>query len=55
MSIWMILVFALCMLSGVLSVDPRVEPAHVPASAFIVTLLTFLTGVARRGIRRPVV
>lgn len=55
MSIWMLLIFALCMLAGVASVDAPREWAHLAMPTFAGTLVAFLTGLVRRGIRRPVV
>jgi hypothetical protein len=54
MSVWMLLVFAVWMISAVLSFAPGgVGPLALPV--FALTGAVFLTGLARRGIRRPVV
>jgi hypothetical protein len=55
MSIWMILTFALCMLSGVLASEASDEWRHVAILTLAATLVVFLVGTVRRGIRRPVV
>ncbi len=61
MSIWMILVFAICMLSAVLSFGATSTWGNVSTlsntslSMFLLALVVFVCGVVTRGIRRPVV
>jgi hypothetical protein len=61
MSIWMILVFAICMLSAVLSFGATPawgngSPLHDTSwPLFLLALAIFVSGVVTRGIRRPVV
>lgn len=61
MSIWMILVFAICMLSAVLSFGATPTWGNTsPLSdtswpMFLLALVVFVSGVVTRGIRRPVV
>lgn len=61
MSIWMILVFAVCMLSAVLSFGATpILSAASPISdtslpMFLLALVVFIAGIVTRGIRRPVV
>lgn len=55
MSIWMLLIFALCMLSGVASSTG--QPAWTPVTlpGFLLTFAIFVRGILVNGIRRPVV
>lgn len=55
MSIWMLLIFALSMLSGVLYCGDAASVNPLSLPAFIVTTMLFVGGLATRGIRRPVV
>jgi hypothetical protein len=55
MSIWMLLVFALCMLTARLSFGAPPERLDVALPLFLFALLVFLIGLVTRGIRRPVV
>jgi hypothetical protein len=54
MSIWLLLIFAVCALAATLSFHPT--PAHsMTVAVFAVSLIIFLVGILTRGIRRPVV
>lgn len=54
MSLWMLLAFAVCMFSAVLSFSPQgIGPWALPL--FTMAATAFLAGLARSGIRRPVV
>ncbi|MEN6498613.1 MAG: hypothetical protein ABFD16_30275 [Thermoguttaceae bacterium] len=55
MSIWLLLVFAVCMVSGVLSFEAKPDLGNISLPLFLVALAIFVAGVLMRGIRRPVV
>lgn len=55
MSIWLLILFALCMVSGVFAADAHAGSSHLAELPFVTSLLAFLAGLVRRGIRRPVV
>ena len=55
MPIWMLMLFAVCMLSGVLTFVAAGSVASVAWAAFVVCLLAFLAGLGIVGLRRPVV
>lgn len=54
MSIWMLLIFAVCMLTAVLGFGGRGPWADVAQPIFAATLAAFVLGLLTRGIRRPV-
>lgn len=55
MSIWMLLVFAICMFSGVLSFEAKPELGSISLPLFLIAMAVFVVGLLLRGIRRPVV
>jgi len=55
MSIWMLLVFAVCMLNAVFSFGNASPWSDAAFPMFLLTLALFVGGVLTRGIRRPVV
>ncbi len=55
MSIWMLVVFALSMLSAVFGFHAPAECGGVALPIFILTQLLFVSDIAVRGVRRPVV
>jgi hypothetical protein len=54
MPLWMLIIFALCMLSAVLNFAVQLN-SNIPMAMFAVTLVAFVVAVAIRGVRRPVV
>jgi len=56
MPLWMLLMFALCMLSAVLGFGPSAQDGDpLIVLTFVASLAAFVGGIVLRGIRRPVV
>ena len=55
MSLWMLLVFALSMLTAVVSFATATRWESIAQPIFGLTLMIFLVGILIRGIRKPVV
>lgn len=55
MPLWMLVVFAICMLSSVLSFGAADGASSLPLTAFVASLVAFSSGLGIFGVRRPVV
>ena len=55
MSIWLLLSYALAMLAVILAAAPVAVPNEVWIPLLTISLAGFAVGVAKSGIRRPVV
>lgn len=55
MPIWMLLLFAACMVAAVIGFGAGSEWAPIALPVFAATLTVFLAALVIRGVRRPVV
>lgn len=55
MSIWMLVVFAVCMAAAALAFGPVGGSVGYAILVFLLTLIVFMAGLLIQGIRKPVV